>query len=222
LDRAFKDAAKITQEDRSGHEYQEAISERLFSRCLEINDYQRKDSRWFLSDDIEDTVFNGYGHPERREYLFFTVANDKEFLRACLTDTQVITKRLESKYHDFVEQIESLSTEIEQLEKDLKSEEEAEAERRISRIALRARRESSRYSLDKAIEKRDDLSSKLELIQNSKFAIVFTPEVTELQTKVIKQYSDMDKGTLSLPLYVGDMSSIQIGDLNIPFKAPTL
>lgn len=223
LDRAFKDAAKITQEDRSGYEYADAISERVFRRSIEINGYVKKDYRWFLADDITDTVFTGYGYSERREYLFFTVANNREFLRACLTDTQVITKRLESRYDELEAEIKSLSTEIEQLNKEL---EEPEKEEKVGKelitLSLRPRIRGSKYSLDKAIEERDGKSSKLELIQNSKFAIVLTPEVIELHTKVIEQYDAMDKKILFLPLYVGDSSGIQIADLDIPFRFPTL
>lgn len=223
LDRAFKDAAKITQEDRSGYEYADAISERVFRRSIEINGYVKKDYRWFLADDIDDTVFTGYGHSERREYLFFTVANNREFLRACLTDTQVITKRLESRYDELEAEIKSLSTEIEQLNKEL---EEPEKEEKVGKelipLSLRPRIRGSKYSLDRAIEERDGKSSKLELIQNSKFAIVLTPEVIELHTKVIEQYDAMDKKILFLPLYVGDSSGIQIADLDIPFRFPTL
>ena len=67
LDQAFKDAIKMTQEDRSGYEAIGAGSVRLYTRCLEINGYQKKDYEWFLADDIEDTVFSGFGHPERHE-----------------------------------------------------------------------------------------------------------------------------------------------------------
>jgi Skp family chaperone for outer membrane proteins len=223
LDRAFKDATKITEEDRAGYQYAGAISERLFSRCLEISGYQRKDHRWFLADDFEDTVFTGYSHPVRREYLFFTVANDKELLRAFLTDAQVIIKRLESKYKELSGKIDSYSTEIEKLTKELQELEGApKAKAGIEAMRARSQLDRAKSSLEETIEKREDLSSKAELIRNSKFAIVLTPELIELKTKVLEQYSNMHKDVLPLQLYVGDISSIQIGDVNISFESPTL
>lgn len=223
LDRAFKDAAKITQEDRAGREYREAISERLFSRCLEINNYQRKDHRWFLSEDLEDTVFTGYGHPERREYLFFTVANDKELLRDSLTDMQVIIKRLESRYKELTEEIDSYYIKIDDLNKKIPElEQELINKKGAGTLALQSQFNRAKSLLEETMEKRDSQSFKAESIQNGKFAVILTPELIELKTKVSEQYDNMHKDILTLPLYIGDTSGIQIGDLSISFEAPIL
>lgn len=223
LDRALKDATKITEEDRSGYQYAAAISERLFSRCLEINGYQRTGYRWFLADDIDDTVFAGYRHPERVEYLFFTVANDRELLRASLTDVQVIIRRLESRYKELTEEIDSYAIKIDELNKKLPQlERELTAKRGVATFSLQSQFNRAKSSLEDTIEKRETQSSKVEAIQNGKFAIILTPELIELKAKVLEQYANMHKDILSPPLHIGDTSSIQIGDLSIPFEFPTL
>ncbi len=224
LDKAFKDTIKITQENRSGYEQVGPSSQRLFSRCLEINGYQRKDYKWFLSDDFEDTVFSCFGHPNRQEYLFFAVASDRELLRSALTDAQVIIKRLEVRYDDMTAKIKDLSSEAEKLSKEIEEAEEmTKTGKGISRpLTLRSSIASDRRSLDKTIEERDDLSSKLELMQNSKFGIVLIPEIIELKSKVIDEYNNMDRQKLSLPLYIGDITGIQIANINIVFKHPNL
>lgn len=223
LDRAFKDATKITEEDRSGYQYGDTISERLVSRCLEISGFQRKGRSWFLADELDDTVFTGYGHPERREYLLFTVANDKEILRAILTDAQVTIKRLESKYKEILGEIDSCPAQIEQLSKELKELEKIPtAKTGIEAMRARSQLDHAKSSLEEAIQRRDSLSSKAELIRNSKFAIVLAPEITELKAKALEQYDNMHKDVLPLPLYVGDISGIKVGEANISFESPTL
>lgn len=223
LDRALKDAAKITEEDRAGYQYAAAISERLFSRCLEINGYQRTSYRWFLADDIEDTVFTGYYHPERGEYLFFTVANEREPLRASLTDMQVIIRRLESRYKELTEEIDSYDTKIDELNKRLPElERELTTKRGVGSLSLQSQLNRAKSSLDDTIEKREAQSSKIEAIQNGKFGIILMPEIIELRSKVLEQYANMHKDILSPTLYIGDASSIQIEDLIIPFESPIL
>lgn len=220
LDRALKDAAKITEEARAGYQREELMSLRLFIRSIEINGYQKKDYSWFLHDDISDTVFTGFEHPERRESLFFSLANDKDLLRSCLTDMQVIIKRLESDHDELIKQVNSLDKEIKalELEKEKKEQQERSTTERETYIP---RFVDYEHSIGTKIEKRDDKTYKLESIQNSKFSIVLIPELIELRPKVLEEYEKMNN-RLALPLYIGDISSIQIGDLNIPFKAPTL
>jgi hypothetical protein len=213
LDRALKDAIKMTQEDRSGYQDASAMSERLFSRCLEISGYQKKDHRWFLSSEFEDTVFTGYGHPERREYLFFTVIDDKELLRSTLTDMQVIIKRLESSHKQLSEKRDTLSNRIDKLNREVQG---------AIDIAVFGSPPRRSYELEKETEEREETSSRIQLIENGKFAIVLGPQVTGLKEKAISEHKAMDNRVLSIPLYIGDTTGIRIGDLDIAFKAPTL
>ncbi len=217
LDRALKDATKITEEYRAGYQREELMSQRLFVRSIEINGYKKKDYNWFLDDDINDTVFTGFGHPERRECLFFSLANNRELLRSCLTDMQVIIKRLESDHDEFSKQVDSLDKEIKAQKK-----EEEQRKQLLTEEKTRMRPYLAyERSIDTKIEKRADRTSKLELIQNGKFAIVLTPEVIELRPKVLEEYEKMNN-RLTLPLYIGDISGINIGDLSISFDLPNI
>jgi hypothetical protein len=220
LDRAFKDAAKITAEDRTKEQRADALSERLFIRSLEINGYQRKDYEWFLNEDINDTVFRGLSHNTRREYVFCTITNTKESLQNALTDAQVIIKRLETRCEEMTKEIGTLSAKMDKLTKDLeKAGQPVQLEKGIRVISSQS--PILKRSLDDTTSERDSLSSKLELIQNSKFIILITPEVIELKEKAIKQYKNIEQ-RLSLPLYIGDISGVQIGDKFIAFMPPTL
>jgi len=225
LDRALKDAVKATQEDRSIQAYTGYPAQRLFHRSMEIMGYQRKDHRWFLSEEIADTNLVPYGHSSRREYVFFSVETDKGSIVDTLTDIQVVIKRLEAKCNDLIGQLESANTNIEGLEREMKVVEEEKREiprKKVEEPRARSRELRIRSFIDDHIEKRDDLKSKLELIQNSKFAIVLMPEVKDLQSRITEEYDGMDMQILKLPLYIGDTSGIQLGDLDIPFRAPTL
>lgn len=206
LDRALKDAIKATQEDSSTRGYMGHHTQRIFYRSMEIAGYQRKDSRWFLSDEIEDTNFIAYGHPRRQEYVLFIVETDKESIVNTLTDIQVIVKRLEASYTNLTTQLESVNTSIE----------DRETQPKESHLKLRS------TSIAMLAEQREDLSDKLELIKNSKFAIVLMPEVKDLKSRVSEHHDGIDNQILKLPLYIGDTSGIQIGDFSIPFITPTL
>lgn len=219
LDRAFKDATKLTQEDRSGHERQGGVHTRLFSRSLEINGYQAKSSDWYLSDEIDDTYFEGYEHPKRHGYVFFAIAEDRDSLVDVLTDMQVITKRLETRVSTLEIEAESLSSEIEQLKKEVSQlGEELRTAKGLRDYPLR----TAKRSLESTSEKKEKIVSRIDLIQSSKFAVILTPEVVELKAKVIDQHKNMDNKVLSLPLCVGDITGIQIDDLSIEFKRPVL
>ena len=214
LDRALKDAIKETQEDSSKKGYTGHRAQRIFYRSMEIAGYQRKDSRWFLSDDIEDTDFIGYGHPEQKEYVFFTIGTDKESIVNTLTDMQVILKRLETSCHDLTTELEGVNHGIEDLEDQLSQrEDDRETGPMINRV---------RDNLERQMQRREDLSDKLELIRNSKFAIVLMPEVKDLQSGLLEQYGGIENQILKLPLYIGEPSGINIGDFSIPFRTPTL
>ncbi len=225
LDRALKDAIKATQEGSATKGYIGRYAQRIPYRSMEIAGYQRKGTQWFLSGEIEDTNFIAYGHPERREYVFFTVGTDKESVVSTLTDMQVLLKRLETSYSDLTTKLEGVDSSVEELEEQIKLM-EAQPELTTIRIGESTHgftnRSIMRDRLVKQIQSRDDLSGKLELIKNSKFAIVLMAEVKDLQSKVLEQWDAIDNQILKLPLYVGETSGIRIGDFSVQFRTPTL
>ena len=206
LDRALKDAVRMSTEFGTT-ETKGPVSRRFLGRCLEMNGYQRKDTTWFLHSDLADTVFEGYGHPERKEYLFFAVAYEREVLRDLLTDMQVIIKRMESRCNDLDRTIEALTQTIEAVK-------EESGEGRL--------RPLQRSRLNSEISKRADSISKLELIQNARFAVVLAPDLTELKAKILEQYECMHDDILHLPVFVGDLSRLDLDELSISFEYPTI
>jgi len=220
LDRAFKDAVKMTQEDRTSYEHTKGISERIFGRSLEINGYSRKDYEedWFLSEDCEDTDFSIYVHDERNECLFFSVIRDIESLTDALTDMQVISKRLESQIKQLSDEIIIQSEEKERLDREI---EDIDSNEKVN-VVIRSRIFRTKERINILLRNREDNNSKIELINTSKFALILSPEVIELKEKVINQYDTVEKKILSLPLYIGDSNSIKFDGVEIIFKVPKL
>lgn len=221
LERALKDAVKLTEEDRSGREEPGALSTRLVQRSLEINGYQIKDYDWFLRREVEDTVFMAFGCAERQEYILLTIASTREELLDALTDMRVLAKRFESRRNDLLEGITAATAQLQKLqgqEASMKTR-GPESGRDPSSYLLRDRLP---VEIEKAKGDIRDKTEKSKLIENSKFGIILCEDAVQLKPKLLEEYSKMDKGTLSLPLYVGDTTSIQIDDLAIPFTVPTL
>jgi hypothetical protein len=218
LDRAFKDALRAIEE-RADREHTGAVSPRFIRRCLEMNGFREKDESWFLASDIEDTEFTAYDHGSEKGYLLTTVQEDREEMADCLTDIQVIIKRLESRCSELANQDKELSDKIEKL-KAIPEEEQPQYETVVAGSRVMRRRMPMRLA-DLEIE-RQKLPPKLESIQNSKFAIILSPNLAGLKTKIVEQYNNMQKDFLNLPLYVGDPSGIRIGERSIVFTYPSL
>ncbi|MBM3156982.1 MAG: hypothetical protein FJ004_06820 [Chloroflexi bacterium] len=222
LDRALKDANTMTKEGMEEDRYARN-TERLVRRSLEIAGYvnRERDYDWFLYGDLRDTLFSGYSNPEKKHFLFISIANSSDQLSDCLTDIQVIIKRLETRHNSLAYQITSLEADIEKREKEL-LENEGDTEgktRRVDNILIKNRLNES---VVRAKEKRNEALGKYEPLHNSKFGIVLLPQVTGFKAKVMEKYNSMDRIVLNLPLYVGDTSGIQIDDLSIPFERPKL
>jgi len=228
LDKAFKDAIKVTQEERSKYQDTDAISERFLIRCMEINGYIRKGSNWFLSNQVEDTLFTAFGHAEREEYLFFAFLNDKDALRNAITDMQVIVKRFEAKHKELSENINISSQQADKISQDV---EEMEKEPTATTIVIasemgtmspRSHIALMHRELERVEKDRNENISKLRLMENSKFVIVFDTKLSQLKEKVMVEHTALDNKALNIPLYMGDTNSITIGDIEIAFKGPLL
>lgn len=226
LDKAFKDVVKITQEKIDKYDDEAGTSDRFLIRCLEINGYVRKQSNWFLSDSIDDTVFTAFGHDERAEYLLFSFINDKNTLRIALSDMQVIIKRVESKHKELSEKIATDTERInkinEEIEKIKRNPTEAITDNDIKTESITRFSSSMRYELMRTTQERDENLSKLRLLENSKFALILNTEISELKEKVSEEYRTMDNKIIKIPLYLGDINRLEIAGLEIVFKIPPL
>jgi len=223
LDKALKDATRITSEERETYQG-EMVPKHLCHSFLGISGYRKMGYSWFLSEELADTVFTGYKNDRRSEYIFFTVIDNKDMLKSCIIDIQVITKRMEGRLENLIKQIESNNIEIKKYQKEPEAKEEAQVELEKKTKVIRNVRDS--YYLERRLSEllkdNEDASDKAELIQNSKFAVILTPELTELREKCINELGNISYGALKLPAYFGDISGIKIADVEIQFKAPEL
>ncbi len=218
IDLALKDATKITEEEREAHRG-EIVPVRMYGSFLAINGYHKMGYGWFLREELEDTLFVGYKNDRRSEYVFFTVIDDKEMLKTCIIDIQVITKRLEGRLESLLNEIESTDEGIEKLKKDIEAEEKGGE--MLSRRVPPGYRFGNR-EMSSLMEKREDASDKVELIKNSKFAVILAPDLLELKDKCTAELNGITYDTVKIPTYFGDTSGINIEDVEIEFKAPTL
>jgi hypothetical protein len=219
IEKALKEAIRITVEERE-LSLSEVIPVHMYRSFLAINGYQTTSYGWFLRDDLEGTVFQGYKNDKRSENLFFTVIDDKDMLKTAVMDIQVIKRRLNDRFENLVGQIESFSQAINKQEEEIrkeKSEESAEKKTRISVLYFDRQRE-----LNNLLEKKQEASDWVELIKNSKFGVILNPDLVEFKEKCVIELSSLEADALRLPVYFGDISGIQVGDVEIKFKAPEL
>jgi chaperonin cofactor prefoldin len=222
LDRALRDAAKITKEEREKPKDTVQHSRRLFIRSFEIMGYKVKESDWFLSDEFEDVSLTPFGHPEKEGYVFLAVEDDRDSLANTLTDMQVIIKRLETKHDELQKQKDSLDKKLQSAVKTLEELEKEQTDKKVGIYNIGSRISRVQGTKESDTEKRNDISSRIELIENSKFAIVLLSNVIEFKDRVFTQYENLEKGTLNLPLFIGDISGIQVDNINVSFKPVTL
>ena len=222
LDRALRDAAKITKEEREKPIDASQHSKHLFIRSFEIMGYKTKGSNWFLSDDFDDISLTPFGNPTGDEYLFLGIENNRDSLTNTLTDMQVVIKRLETKHDEFLKDRNFKIEKMKQLKKELNEGDNEQSTRKAGPYSIVSRTNRLQSMIDEQNREIEDISSKLHLIENSKFAIVLLPEVAELKDKLLAQYNSLDKGKINFPLYVGNVSEIRIKDMVVLFKPVTL
>ena len=117
--------------------------------------------------------------------------------------------------------IQTKREEVEKLERQIEEEEE-ENDLRKAAVALRASllyRDRDLKELTKGVE---EDSSRIDLIQNSKFAVILTPELLDLRDKCIEELSNAKYENIEIPTYFGNMTGIVIDDMVIEFKTPSL
>lgn len=219
IDSALKEAIRITVGERESR-LGEIISVNMYRSFLAINEYRTMGYSWFLRDDLDGTVFVGYKNDRRSEYLFFTVVDDKEELKTVLMDIKVVKRRLNTRFDNLVNKIETLNKRIEKEEEEIERQ-KAEAKKEKD-IRFRIYYDNAERKLNELLEEKKEASERVELIKNSKFGVILTPDLVELREKCVSELSDLGGDELGLPVYFGDTSGIKIGDVEIEFKPPEL
>jgi hypothetical protein len=180
-----------------------------------LNGYQKKDSSWYLNDDIEDTIFTGYSHPKRSEILFFSYVQDKKSLEMCCTEMLVVAKRLESRSKDILDKIDNAIKSIEQSNTELG----LTHTEPVSPLSLRR----TRAGLEETMNKKAELENKMEMLQNAKFSIILSTEITELKSNFTDEYIEgVKESTIKPKLCIGDTKGVQLDSISVVFKYPSL
>ena len=222
LDRALKDAVKKTQEERA-QPSSPLMPDRTIIRSMELNGFQRKDSDWFLSEEINDTVFQGLVNPETNDCLLLNIAQDKETLENALSDAQVIIKRMHSRHGSIESRMESLTQRMNELSEQ-KEKIESGGQSRSSGApyssALRLQRANE--AIEKTASEIEAVNVQLQTISHTRFALILGPQVSNFKDAVTKKYASFDKHQLDLRLCVGDSVGLSIGEKEIGFSSPLL
>jgi len=107
LDRAIKDAIKIS-ESLDKIEQESHISDKTILRKFELVGFDLKNDEWFLNDVIDDTNFKGFGHSDKKGYLYLGKISSENEFQIYLEDLDLVLYRTEKKAKDIKDQIKFL------------------------------------------------------------------------------------------------------------------
>lgn len=119
LDRAIKDAIKITEPKESEPEHTH-YRDRTVLRRLELAGLQERDNKWFLWEVVEDTSFRGFGQYEKGFYSYLSKIDDAAEFQACLEDLDVVLYRTEKRAKSLENEISAAKKRAEKLQKEHK------------------------------------------------------------------------------------------------------
>jgi len=218
IDKALITAIKVTVEERESS-MADIIPDYMYRSFLAVHGYHQQGYSWLLSDDIEGTMFSGFKSDKTGDFLFFTAVDDKDMLKTCIIDIQVIQRRLNNDCAKLAERISSADKKIPELQEKVGSNPPVEES---SYVMMLDPSYNTRNALNNAIAKKTEDLTKLQSIKNSKFGVVLNPDLVELKEKCLDQLVSADIGPIKFPVYLGDTSGINIGDIEVKFKSPEL
>jgi hypothetical protein len=133
LDRAIKDAIRMT-ESKDKEERSVDLPDRTILRKFELAGFELKGDQWFLSEVIDDTLFRGFSHPEKRFYLYLGKIDESEELQTHLEDLDVVLYRTEKAARELEENLARAKERQRELTNQI---EEPEDDTRIRRLPSR-------------------------------------------------------------------------------------
>lgn len=98
LDRAIKDAIKITESRDKEDKKAEGLPEKSILRHLELSGLELKGTNWVLDDAINDTEFKGFGQYDKGFYVYLGKLDDQEEMQTYLDDLNIVLYRTEKKF----------------------------------------------------------------------------------------------------------------------------
>lgn len=228
LDRALKTAARIAEEDRSVLKTGGVVSEDRYADFLEISGFEKKGRTWFLSDDVEDTVFTGFGHVQLGESILFTVVRDKAELEDCLVQIRMVRRRLQTRrgrlgreYDENEGKIKEASVELERL-KEKPAPEGSDYNAMLSRMSRNSEVSQLTTRIEGLKKERLNALGKIARIEQVKFVVILQPDVVTLKERCEEEIRSAGADGLQLPVIFGDTSGVQIGDIRADFHPPEL
>jgi len=219
LDRAIKDAIKTTEEVRTGKKTPKHRKD-IILRNIELNGYKKMNTyRWFLGDDIDDTVLTGFSAPDGKSYLLLSIVTDTARFKTLITDMAVVSRRLQTRIDDFETDNADKKREMED---EMKMQEIRDKEMVRTRTGHMRAAEFMAYGQRKLMNAIEENTRRIELIKASSFAAIVSDDAQEVADKINVEYSKMVEGTLNLPVYVGNDREITIQEQDLTFREPSL
>ena len=167
LDRAIRDAIKITESKDKEDKKVGFLSEKSILRGFEISGLELRDERWFLDDVINDTQFKGFGQYDKRFYVYLGKLDDQEGMQTYLDDLNIVLYRTEKKFED-------LERDMQELEKERQDFELDDLQIRISREHRARRSIASQVDPKKKLE---DKKSKADLMSHIYVGFIINSEI---------------------------------------------
>jgi hypothetical protein len=217
IEMALKEAIRSSVEERES--IGEIIPTHMYRSFLAINGFHTTGYGWFLHDDLDGTVFQGYKNDKLAQILLFTVIDDREMLKTALMDIQVIKRRFNDKYESLNSQLKPIEQSIIKEEEELKKEKSKEGIEKQSLIMMHYDRQRNLRTLE---EKKLEAQEKIELLKNTNFGVILTPDVMELKEKCMSELSSSKEGSLILNVCFGDSTGLKIDKLEVKFKPPEI
>ena len=212
LDRAIKDAIKITESREKEDKKAGIFSEKSILRSFEISGFKLREADWFLYDVINDTKFKGFGQYDKRFYVYLGKLDDQEEMQTYLDDLNIVLYRTEKKF-------EKLENDIQELKKEIEDFESYPPRSRIERD----------YSASRSIahsahvkEKLEDKKSKADLMSHIYVGFVINSEIDI--SDFIKNAENMVSKYDRFSLTYSRENEIIFGDVkvNLAYSKPSL
>jgi hypothetical protein len=118
LDRAFKDAIRITEarDKKEQKDLQGSLPSKTLLRKLELAGLELKDDNWILNSAIDDTDFKGFGQHTKGFYVYLGKIDENKEFQTYLEDTGVVLYRTEKKYEGLEKELLSLNKRYKELQ----------------------------------------------------------------------------------------------------------
>jgi hypothetical protein len=213
LDRAIKDAIRITEKREKENKEDEGVMlpEKVLFRKLEMVGFNQRDDKWFLYNVIEDTNFKGFGQDTNKDAPFYLylgkIDNTTEF-QDYLSDLGIVIYRTEHKAKELQEKLSSIEESLEMIKEDIKKENTGQ---RLSSLSLRR----SQYDLKEIESSITDIKDRFFRMSTIFIGFIINPQLDtgEFLYKAKELIQGYDRYKLSLSskdLIIFDNVSVEL------------